>query len=79
MTQPTFITKFLGDGSSSMVCRQTGDTYLIGSKDHRGDCYCYREGEFFTFGARAIVLNAIETDARWSIRVSEQHKLALTH
>lgn len=77
--QATFLAKSLHDGSSSMVCRETGETYLIGAPDYRGDCYVYREGEFFTFGPRLVALNAIESDARWSIRIKEQHRFTLAH
>lgn len=68
---PTFTAKFLHDGSTALQCRETGTRYIVA--EHRpgpshDDCGAYREGQLIQTGPRAAMLNAIESDARWSLR-----------
>lgn len=72
MLRPTFTAKFLHDGSTALKCRETGTRYIVaehrpGSSSH-DDCGAYREGALIQTGPRAAMLNAVESDARWSLR-----------
>lgn len=68
MTRPTFLARFLTDGSTALQCRETGERYVVGQIPY-GHCYAYRNGELMiASGNRSVVLNGIESDARWAIR-----------
>lgn len=68
---PTFLAKFLPHGATALQCRETSTRYIVA--DHHNpygqdDCGAYREGQLISTGPRAAMLNAIESDARWSLR-----------
>lgn len=77
---PTFLARFLRDGSTALQCRETGTRYVIadlsggftanGGRPVRDDCGAYREGQLIRTGPRAAMVNAIESDARWTIRAA---------
>ncbi len=71
MIIPTFLARRLSNGDSAMQCRETGERFIISPPDPRGDCYAYHEGQLIRHGPRAVVLNAIESAARWSIRAAQ--------
>lgn len=66
----TFTSRRFQDGSTVLVCRETGDRYSFNDERHpydsvpvfcNGSVIAYRRG-------RAPILALIESDARWSIR-----------
>lgn len=73
MTHPTFLARFLTDGSTALQCRETGERYIVdfangGRPAFDPDCGAYRNGQLIFIGSRAAAVNAVESDARWAIR-----------
>lgn len=67
--RPTFLAKFLRDGSTALRCRETGERFIISAISPRhDDCGAYRNGELFHTGPRLSCVNAIESASRWVIR-----------
>lgn len=64
--KPTFSAKFLPDNSTAFRCIQTGVRYIVTAAGK--DFAAYREGELMRVGERKIVVNAVESDARWGMR-----------
>lgn len=69
---PTFLARFLRDGSTALQCRHSGTRYIIAPCSHpqRDDCAAYREGELMTTGPRIECVNAVESSARWAMRLA---------
>ncbi len=69
-SRPTFLSRFLRDGSTALQCRQTGERFIISPRldPRHDDCAAYREGRMILTGPRAACVNAVESAARWSIR-----------
>lgn len=66
--QPTFTARQHRCGSATLICRETGERYSIGT-DSKGFHVAYRNGELMAKRCtRNGALAAIESDARWSIR-----------
>lgn len=67
---PTFLARYLRDGSLALQCRHSGTRYLIASvaRPHHDDCGAYREGQLIFTGPRIAAVNAVESDARWAMR-----------
>lgn len=68
---PTFLARFLRDGSTALQCRQTGDRFIVApfvGRPHRDDCGAYHEGRLILTGPRVACVNAVESAARWMIR-----------
>jgi hypothetical protein len=76
--QPTFTAKRHGE-YSILICRETAERYCIGT-DERGFHVAYREGALI---ARRVTrdgaLQAIESDARWSIRDLLHNSIEIVH
>lgn len=75
--QPTFIARNHRCGSVTLICRETGERYNLGTDSH-GRFVAYRNGEQFIYPrlTRNSALAAIESDARWTIRdaMSNHHR-----
>lgn len=67
MTNPTFTALYHGD-YTALRCRENGTRYIV-SNLHGNDCGAYREGHLIFTGPRTAAINAVESDARWSIRL----------
>lgn len=68
---PSFLARYLRDGSTAFQCRQTGERYIIspiGATLRYDDCAAYRNGEMIFTGPRIAAVNAVESDARWAMR-----------
>jgi hypothetical protein len=71
MLHPTFLARFLRDGSTALQCRESGTRYIvapIGPTPRHDECVTYRDGQPIHTGTRANAVNAIESDAKWSLR-----------
>lgn len=68
MPIPTFRIKDLSDGSRLFHCKQTDVRYIIAQAGT--DFAAYRNGELIRTGPRPIVIDAVESDARWGMRAS---------
>lgn len=66
MAKPTFQAKFLSAGDTLLHCKQTGVRYIVTSAGH--DHAAYREGQLIRTGSRAMVVDAVESDAKWGMR-----------
>lgn len=69
--QPTFLARYLRDGSTAFQCRETGGRYIvapIGRTSRHDECATYRNGQMIHTGNRSSAINAVESDARWSMR-----------
>jgi hypothetical protein len=64
--QPSFRAKFLPNGDTALQCKQTGTRYIIAQAG--SDHAAYREGTLIRTGPRAVVVDAVESDARWEVR-----------
>lgn len=64
--KPTFKAQFLPDGTTALQCKQTGAHYIIAKADR--EFASYRDGQLLRVGERAMVVDAVENDARWELR-----------
>lgn len=67
LRRPTFSAKFLIDGSTAIRCKQTDVRYIIAQAG--ADHAAYREGQLIRTGPRAVCVDAVESDARWGMRL----------
>lgn len=68
---PSFLARYLHDGSLALQCRQTGERYIvapIGPTPRHDECATYRNGAIIHTGTRASAVNAVESDSRWAMR-----------
>jgi hypothetical protein len=75
-TQPTFTHRRFADGSSVLVCRETGERYSFNDSTHPLDPFpVFRESEVACYRrGRAAALGFIESDARWRIRDDQRRE-----
>jgi hypothetical protein len=66
----TFTSRRFADGSTVLVCRETGQRYSFNDERHPYDSVpVYRDGSVMAYRrGRAPILALIESDARWQIR-----------